>query len=311
MAHHKLREDIKNFSLEDCALGNQGYDRVLLQLFGYTGHGKSSFINSCKFVLDGEYRTIAEAGVTSHGGAMTMVRKAYKLTDAITMVDNRGCKDMNSFETLEVYSQLANFLPLNEEVKWKGDYDSLMERLENADLSPNYTDFIVPIFVYSVRNKISSQDQIELKNIIQACQRITGVYPIVVLTYKTSRDYFEFEKKFRCFGAEVVFAVENYTETDHVETRGRHTDILNILKNAVDDVKFQMEKERNPVQERIDRRIFLLKMIRNADVEDRVSKRTKEAEKSRKPKESDVNNAQEHTEGKKKIHSKRNNCKTS
>ncbi|CAI9541107.1 unnamed protein product [Staurois parvus] len=48
----ELRANIMNFSLDEGNLGSQGYTRVLLQLFGYTGHGKSSFINSCKYVLE-------------------------------------------------------------------------------------------------------------------------------------------------------------------------------------------------------------------------------------------------------------------
>ncbi|OCT70199.1 hypothetical protein XELAEV_18037120mg [Xenopus laevis] len=57
---NQLTEYIKKFS--DCPTGNQGYDRVLLQLFGFLGHGKSSFINTCKYVLeDGEYQNYANS----------------------------------------------------------------------------------------------------------------------------------------------------------------------------------------------------------------------------------------------------------
>ncbi|CAI9579906.1 unnamed protein product [Staurois parvus] len=48
----ELRDNIMNFSLDEGDLGSQGYTRVLLQLFGYTGHGASAFINSCKYVLE-------------------------------------------------------------------------------------------------------------------------------------------------------------------------------------------------------------------------------------------------------------------
>ncbi|MEE6498408.1 hypothetical protein FKM82_003083 [Ascaphus truei] len=102
----QLKEYTINFSLDNCALGNQGYNRVLLQLFGYLGHGKSSFINSCKYVLeDGEFRIYADAG-HSHGGKTTR-RITYPLTDTITLVDNRGCATMNSYETGEIFAQLG------------------------------------------------------------------------------------------------------------------------------------------------------------------------------------------------------------
>ncbi|OCT64734.1 hypothetical protein XELAEV_18045831mg [Xenopus laevis] len=83
-----VRDYIQRFSLDNCALGNQGYNRVLLQLFGYMGHGKSSLINSCKYVLDdGEYRIHANA-LASHT-SVTFNRTAYPLTDTITIVDNK------------------------------------------------------------------------------------------------------------------------------------------------------------------------------------------------------------------------------
>nr|DBA18952.1 TPA: hypothetical protein GDO54_014842 [Pyxicephalus adspersus] len=144
----QLRDYIKKFSLEDGDLGSQGYNRVLVQLFGYLGHGKSSFINSCKYVLqDGEnFQEHAEARETDHG--LTMIRNAYPLTDVITIVDNRGCSTMNDFERAEVYAQLGNFIPPGQKVNWKYNFRTMMDELEMSELEPNFTDFIVPIFVY-------------------------------------------------------------------------------------------------------------------------------------------------------------------
>ncbi|CAI9538064.1 unnamed protein product, partial [Staurois parvus] len=113
-----LTASIMNFSLDEGDLGSQGYTRVLLQLFGYTGHGKSAFINSCKYVLEnGEiFREYAKTRETDHG--LTMVRY-YDLTSVITIVDNRGCSRMSDFERAEVYAQLGNFIPIGQRVEWK------------------------------------------------------------------------------------------------------------------------------------------------------------------------------------------------
>lgn len=106
-----MRKYIQNFSLDNCKLGNQGYNRVLLQLIGFGGHGKSSFINSCKYVIDdGPFKIYAEtASAVSCAGAKTMKRSSYKLTKTITLVDNRGCAKMNKEETGEIYAQLGKY----------------------------------------------------------------------------------------------------------------------------------------------------------------------------------------------------------
>ncbi|OCT56398.1 hypothetical protein XELAEV_18000151mg [Xenopus laevis] len=109
----ELREYIQSFSLNEWPLGNQGYNRVLLQLFGFLGHGKSSLINSCKYaLLDTEFKKHVEAA--ANDGGLTMERKSYPLTKTITMVNNRGCAIINPNEMAEIYAQLKGFLFLVE-----------------------------------------------------------------------------------------------------------------------------------------------------------------------------------------------------
>ncbi|CAI9542020.1 unnamed protein product, partial [Staurois parvus] len=115
----ELTANIMNFSLNNGDLDSQGYARVLIQLFGYTGHGKSSFINSCKYVLENRkiFKEYAKARETDHG--LTMIRNEYELTRVITIVDNRGCNKMSDFERAEVYAQLGNLIPIGQRVEWK------------------------------------------------------------------------------------------------------------------------------------------------------------------------------------------------
>ncbi|KAM4632413.1 uncharacterized protein O3C94_018915 [Discoglossus pictus] len=150
MEIEQLKEYITNFSLDNCKPhGNQGYNRVLLQLFGYLGHGKSSFINTCKCILEErEFQVLADAG-DSQGGKTTK-RIPYELTDTIIMVDNRGFKTMNAYETGEIFAQMGNLVPLNLEVEWQTGYTDIMSRMEESELTAKYSDFIVPIFVYSL-----------------------------------------------------------------------------------------------------------------------------------------------------------------
>ncbi|KAM4632194.1 uncharacterized protein O3C94_018725 [Discoglossus pictus] len=258
--HIHLKDEINRFSLTqgELAAHNNGYNRVLLQVFGFLGHGKSSFINSCNYVLkDGEYKMHAQAAVTY--GGLTMGRISYPLTPSITLVDNRGFSTMNKYEMGEIYAQLANVLPLDKPVTWQQGYEDFVYRLEESEMDPNFTDFIVPMLIYSVRKGISEEELPEMKQILLDCRRLTGIFPIIVLTHKTSENYFEVESRFKRIGAEVIYAVENYTKEDHERTRGRHTDILSVIYDALEDVKFHLEMPRNKRWERIERKKFLLK----------------------------------------------------
>uniref|UniRef100_A0A8C5QQ42 Uncharacterized protein n=1 Tax=Leptobrachium leishanense TaxID=445787 RepID=A0A8C5QQ42_9ANUR len=137
------RQYILNFSLDNSQpRGSLGYKRVLLQLFGYTGHGKSSFINSCKYVMDesdGKFQLHAEVG-KAEDKPHTMKRVPYPLTKNITIVDNRGCVCMNKNKTGAIYIQLGNFQALNTELEWKEDVnDTLKAVLESQKEDVNDT----------------------------------------------------------------------------------------------------------------------------------------------------------------------------
>ncbi|KAM5151644.1 uncharacterized protein ACMZJ9_009879 [Mantella aurantiaca] len=272
----RIRDNIRTFSLEDGDLGSQGYSRVLLQLFGLLGHGKSSFINSCKYVLqDGErFVEHAEAAATDHG--LTMKRKSYQLTDVITMVDNRGCSRMSDFEKAEVYAQLGNIFAIDQEVVWKDSFLAMMEAIENSEMNPNVTDFIVPVFVYSARQQIQSGEMEDFKVFLQNCVRMTGVFPIVVLTFKTSGNFLENERWFRLMGAEEVIAIENYTPASPIKTLGRTTDILKVIDCALRNVRFRLEQPRDPKRDRIERKKFLFNYTHQTAINQERERRERE-----------------------------------
>ncbi|XP_073416540.1 uncharacterized protein [Dendrobates tinctorius] len=265
--------------------GNQGYSRVLLQIFGYAGHGKSSFINSCKFVLEEGEEFIQYAKAGEDNETMTMERKAYDLTKNITMVENRGSITTGSFQRAEIFAQLGNFLPIGEKVEWMKDYTD-MTRLEGAERNPNYSDFIVPIFIYSAKCRFGETERQELQEFLENCAKMTGVFPIIVITHKTSGDFMKAEKMFKQMGAEVVISIENYTEKDHIKTQGKTNDILMVIHSALEDVNYRLEaKERNPQKDWIQRKKFLLDYIHKADLEKKEEKRRREEEKRREEEE--------------------------
>ncbi|KAM8962447.1 uncharacterized protein RCH25_037991 [Pelodytes ibericus] len=259
----EYKQYIQSYSLGNSPFGNQGYTRVLLQLFGLPGNGKSSFINSCKFVLDDVYKAHAEAAA-SDGGCTTM-RLPYDLTSVITMVDNRGCPTLSKSETGEIFAQLANLLPLNQEVEWGTDYNTNVERIMKVESECNYTDFIIPIFVHSVKNAIGRAEINMYKEMLNTARKLTGINPIIVLTHKSHGRLTETCTMFRDTGFDKIYAIENYTMEDHQKVLGKHEEILNFLRQVLKEVDFCMEIERNPGQDRINRMKFILKYIKEID----------------------------------------------
>ncbi|XP_041433476.1 uncharacterized protein LOC121398352 [Xenopus laevis] len=262
----QLTDLIKNFSFADCAAGNLGYDRVLLQLFGFLGHGKSSFINTCKYVLeDGKYHNYTNSEMSLGGD--TKVRITYPLTETMTLVDNRGCSVMNEYETAELYAQLANLLPLDKGVEWNQDF-GLADRIVEAESVVKSSDFIYPIFIFSVNQRLPHQEITMIKELLEKARDLTEIFPTVVLTHKTEGDLRDMKAKFENMGVERIFALENFTPEDHIKTRGRHEDVLEIFSEIIKDIKFHMERAKDPPeQKRIERKKHLLNMVHKREME--------------------------------------------
>ncbi|XP_077303132.1 uncharacterized protein LOC143923384 isoform X1 [Lithobates pipiens] len=264
-----MRNYIQNFSLDKCKLGNQGYNRVLLQLFGFAGHGKSSFINSCKYVIDDgpykNYATTASAG-NSQGGK-TMKRSSYELTKTITLVDNRGCAKMNKDETGEIYAQLGNVLPLDTEVTWDTGFENTLTNILNSEREDRSADFIVPVFIYNSETRMSDEEFSELKKILVKANEITGLFPTVILTHETSELLPEIKEKFRRMGTQNIFTLENYSEKNMRKTQNKHETILKCLCEIVKDVEFRMEDIRDPKEEKTARKKILHRFIIKREIE--------------------------------------------
>ncbi|XP_031749601.1 uncharacterized protein LOC116407759 [Xenopus tropicalis] len=257
---------INNYSLNDCPTpkGNQVYDRVLLQLFGFLGHGKSSFINTCKYVLeDGDYQNYTDSKKSEGGDTKTRV--TYPLTNTLTLVDNRGCSVMNDYETAEVFAQLANLLPLDQGVEWSRGF-GLAERIVEAEKFVKSSDFIFPIFVYSVTKNISDEEIPEIKMLLETARDLTEIFPVVVLTHKTCGNLREMKDTFENIGAERVFALDNFTPEDHIKTRGRHEEVLKFFCEIIKDIEFRLDRMGDPEKKRQERKKKLLKFIHEREI---------------------------------------------
>ncbi|XP_069838493.1 alpha-taxilin-like [Dendropsophus ebraccatus] len=265
----EMRQFIQSFSFDHCKSGNQGFDRILIQLFGLLGHGKSSFINTCIYVWeDGEFQNWSKS--RGGDGGKTTERIPYQLTGNITLVDNRGCAKMDDHETGEIYAQLGNLLPLGKTVEWSKGF-GLAERIVRAEKQVKTSDFIVPVFVHSVTKETRKEEKEELKIMFHTAQKLTGVFPIVVLTHKTSGALTETEGMFRDIGVDRIFSFENYTREDHMKIRGKHEGVLNFLCEVIKDAQFRVDQPRDPLKEMKERKQYVLNYnIESAKKEERM-----------------------------------------
>ncbi|XP_030834857.1 uncharacterized protein LOC115921503 [Strongylocentrotus purpuratus] len=94
-----LAEKIKNykpgsFSRLEKKKGRIWPEVTRLGVFGVTNAGKSSLVRSLNFSLTGEFIDVEVATSESIGG-LTTIPKPFCLTDHLTVVDNRGLKDLD------------------------------------------------------------------------------------------------------------------------------------------------------------------------------------------------------------------------
>ncbi|OCT55866.1 hypothetical protein XELAEV_18002676mg, partial [Xenopus laevis] len=93
------------------------------------------------------------------------------------------------------------------------------------------------------------------------------IFPTVVLTHKTKGDLRYMKAMFENMGVERIFALENFTPEDHIKTRGRHEDVLEIFSEIIKDIKFHMERAKDPPEQKIrDRRKNLLNMVHEREM---------------------------------------------
>ncbi|XP_077129815.1 uncharacterized protein LOC143785042 [Ranitomeya variabilis] len=264
MDDEELRRKIRDFTFDKCERGNQGFHRILLQVIGYSGHGKSSFINTVMCVWsNSDYKNWSNAADTDEEN--TTERLTYQLTKNIVLVDNRGCSKMNTYEIGEIFAQLANLLPLDKSVDWTKGF-GLVDRIVEAEPHVKASDFTIPIFVYSVTNSSTPGLQEELKEIFRIARELTKVVPIVVLTHRNHETYTEFEDMFRAIGVDYIFAIENYTDKNPKKKMETHEVVIRFLYEVISDAQFRANKPRDADQEMIDRKLFVLNYIHKREM---------------------------------------------
>ena len=91
--------------------GETSQEKLVIGLFGHTGVGKSSLINSFLSIYrESKFEALAPVSPKRLMRPHTIQRNKYELTDNIRLVDNRGMDDFSKEETVdEIQAQLGKF----------------------------------------------------------------------------------------------------------------------------------------------------------------------------------------------------------
>ncbi|XP_077305744.1 uncharacterized protein LOC143925039 [Lithobates pipiens] len=224
--------------------------RVLLQVFGMAGHGKSAMINSCFYVMgDQAYQNLARSA--SNDEEVTTARQEYPLTPNLVMLDNRGLNKLNEAEKLEINAQFRQLRSLGE-VTWreKNLIESIRQFKQQKETrkqqqGTRQEDFVVPVFVYSCYRGWNDMEGSEIENILTSVHQITGIQPIVVITHCSSGNWKKIEAKFVEFGCTRFVAMENYTENNRTRTRETDENVLKLLTMCIEEAETEIGKLAN------------------------------------------------------------------
>ncbi|KAM8962446.1 guanylate-binding protein 1-like [Pelodytes ibericus] len=212
-------------------LDNRDYDRVLIQVFGFVGHGKSSFVNSCLYTLSKKsFQDMA--GESTPNMVKTMDRRGYHLTDVISVADNRGFVIMDSSVKRVLSAQLSNSVELNQYVFWEES-----QSLE-SETKDKISYIIVPVLIHSSKYTLSDTESKSLREFIAHAHKLTRILPFVVLTNEFSGNSESMKQTFRQMKVEQIYSWENYTVSDSVALRQTHLKILKFIYDVLQVVDF-------------------------------------------------------------------------
>lgn len=219
-----------------------GFRRVCLQLFGPQSHGKSSLINSCLSVVN-MLPFSNEAGAGTSSGSFTTVRKEYKLTDTVYIIDNRGLNKMTEDERLEFSAQLRN-LRSSSKVDWEFELERTVNQLEDR-CNNQSMDFIVPVLVYSMDRTFSRSAANDISPFVRDAFEITGIFPIVVLTKHENKNTSEAVRIIEELGPQHIFILDNYTTSKSAQSLSTDSKLLKFLHTCLQEADRGIHKKQN------------------------------------------------------------------
>eukprot|EP00057_Strongylocentrotus_purpuratus_P003407 XP_003726585.1 PREDICTED: uncharacterized protein LOC100893534 isoform X1 [Strongylocentrotus purpuratus] len=182
-----------------------------LGVFGVTHAGKSSLVRSLKYSLTGDFGTVEVAQSHSIGG-VTVIPKPFRLTDHITVVDNRGLKDLDVSCIKDIMDQIRG----------------------QSKLLEGTVDF--PILVFDARQPVNALDKF-LPDFVKAIRGEFGSHPAIVFTHCDSVGDRMDTIKAQATGMgaldQKLYFIENFTETPTEPCYERRMKLLRMLETMM------------------------------------------------------------------------------
>ncbi|XP_030833672.1 uncharacterized protein LOC100889477 isoform X1 [Strongylocentrotus purpuratus] len=231
--------------------------KTTVMFVGAPGAGKSSLINSLINIIDydkdsrqkGINRYIPTAPKDMMGGH-TLMREQVELTEALTIVDNRGWHDWgNEVALKELVAQINAQRAFVDDVDWEHE-------VEEEDILE--IPLVIAEKISCVTIVINGKGGIGalkgMQNLVKTCNKETGRKPSVVVTHKDHMTKDQIEKvkslleKEHGIGRERVFVIQNKIDIDTCLEAGSKSRLLDFLERCIADGKaggsFHSQKEK-------------------------------------------------------------------
>ncbi|XP_071499298.1 uncharacterized protein [Diadema antillarum] len=292
----ELREEVQNYtpgSSVACPDRISFPEKMFIGLFGRTGCGKTSLINSLKYAATGRLRRskwLQVAGQEKAGGH-TMYRKLADVTKSIFVIDNRGLDDPNTEQAMaEIADQLDGKKGYSAKVNWD-DYspeDIMDPTAEDACVGHKIS---CAVFVFSAVHDID-MNTTALMDIVDFLHHHQGRYPVAVVTHVDVCEKSHVEKLktvLRISGVSDVFEVANVTH-DKPELEAEYQlNLLSLLERCMTDADetliFKHYQKKDEERKEKIREMRLAEEKRLQEEEEREEERKREAERERQERE--------------------------
>ncbi|XP_030833258.1 uncharacterized protein LOC100890572 [Strongylocentrotus purpuratus] len=211
-------------------------ENLFVGLFGRTGCGKSSLINSLKFAAQGRLRKSQWIEVASQekAGGHTMFRKIANLTQCIYVIDNRGLDNPSAEEVhAEIAAQLDGDRGYSEQVQWLGEEVQRFD-IPAVDRKKGHP-ITCAVFVFSAIHDIKS-DFAGLNHLVDFLHRRQGCYPVAVITHVDVAERNDIDillAVLRVSGIGDIYEVANITNDKTKLDAQYQLNLLNLIERCI------------------------------------------------------------------------------
>ncbi|XP_053550372.1 uncharacterized protein LOC128641839 [Bombina bombina] len=215
------------------------FQRIILQLYGLFGHGKTSLINLCLSVVRNKpYEDLAGSGWTD--GLVIKERREHWLTNTVIITDNRGFIKIDDEEITEASAQLASLRILEEGVIWNRSTEEKLD-LMLAKYNTSPTDFIVPVIVHRGTTNMSEEHSNNMRKFISRAFDVTSIFPIVLIM-EAGESLDKISNTFSLLGVSHVCSLQNFSTEKPERTPETDAEIMNFLTVCINEADRGLRK---------------------------------------------------------------------